>query len=231
MIGTPSELTSPDGTLAGHQVQTLWGGTTWASSGAQTPLRFPGQYEDPETGLHYNYQRYYDPVSGSYMTPDPLGLTPAPNSHAYVPNPLVLIDPLGLMGCGSAAEDRARTQAPSAIRLSQSSVNGVTKINESMQASGWVGEPIDVVRMPDGGLTTIDNTRVVAASQAGIDVRVTIHTFDETLPEEFVGRFTTPKGGLPSTWGEAILNRIGGQNSIYRNTYPYGSPFTGWAGD
>ena len=84
--------------------------------------------------------------------------------------------------------------------------------------------------MPDGGLTTIDNARVIAANQAGIDVQAAIHGFDETLPEELIGRFTTPKGGAPSTWGDAIMNRIGAQNSIHRNTYPYGSPFTGWAG-
>jgi len=107
LVGTPTELASPDGTLAGRQIQTLWGGTTWASGGAQTPLRFPGQYEDPETGLHYNNQRYYDPASASYMTPDPLGLSPAPNPHTYVPNPHVLIDPLGLRGGGSAAEATA----------------------------------------------------------------------------------------------------------------------------
>jgi hypothetical protein len=71
---------------------------------------------------------------------------------------------------------------------------------------------------------------VIAASQAGINVQATIHEFDKALPEEFVGRFTTPKGGVPSTWGDAIMNRIGAQNSIYRNTYPFGSPFTGWAG-
>nr|WP_286011447.1 RHS repeat-associated core domain-containing protein [Methylovulum psychrotolerans] len=37
-------------------------------------LRFPGQYYDKETGLHYNGQRYYDPQSGRYLTPDPIGL-------------------------------------------------------------------------------------------------------------------------------------------------------------
>ena len=102
--GTPTELASQDGTLAGYQQHTLWGGTRWHPDGAQTPLRFPGQYDDPETGLHYNNHRYYDPVSGTYLTPDPLGLTPSPNPHAYVPNPHVLIDPLGLAPYPSAAD-------------------------------------------------------------------------------------------------------------------------------
>ena len=85
--------------MAGYQQHTLWGGTLWHPAGPSTSLRFPGQYFDPETGLHYNQQRYYDPVTGSYLTPDPFGLAPAPNPHAYVPNPLQQIDPLGLTPC------------------------------------------------------------------------------------------------------------------------------------
>ena len=96
LVGTPAELVAPDGTLAGCQQHTLWGTTVWRPGGAETPLRFPGQYADPETGLHYNQHRYYDPVIASYLTPDPLGLAAAPNPHAYVPNPQVLADPLGL---------------------------------------------------------------------------------------------------------------------------------------
>ena len=98
-VGTPAELVAADGTVAGYQQHTLWGGTLWHPAGPATPLRFPGQYYDAETGLHYNQQRYYDPVTGSYLTPDPLGLAPAPNPHAYVPNPLLQSDPLGLMSC------------------------------------------------------------------------------------------------------------------------------------
>jgi RHS repeat-associated protein len=95
LVGSPTELAGPDGTLAGHQQHTLWGHTAWRGA-ASTPLRFPGQYADPETGLHYNQHRYYDPEVGAYLTPDPLGLAAAPNPHAYVMNPQVLSDPLGL---------------------------------------------------------------------------------------------------------------------------------------
>jgi RHS repeat-associated protein len=99
LAGTPSEMVAADGTLAGNRQHTLWGGTAWNPEGASTPMRFPGQYADDETGFHYNNQRYYDPLSGSYLSPDPLGLVPAPNPHAYVANPHVGIDPLGLVSC------------------------------------------------------------------------------------------------------------------------------------
>uniref|UniRef100_UPI00137EDBC3 RHS repeat-associated core domain-containing protein n=1 Tax=unclassified Streptomyces TaxID=2593676 RepID=UPI00137EDBC3 len=57
---------------------------------------FPGQYYDPESGLHYNVFRHYDPETGRYASPDPLGLAPAPNPVTYVDNPHQWTDPLGL---------------------------------------------------------------------------------------------------------------------------------------
>jgi RHS repeat-associated protein len=68
------------------------------STGFTLNLRLPGQYEDAETGLHYNRQRYYDPNQGRYLTPDPLGTPDGPNGYAYVAyNPLRYVDPDGLV--------------------------------------------------------------------------------------------------------------------------------------
>nr|WP_241266995.1 RHS repeat-associated core domain-containing protein [Streptomyces scabichelini] len=100
MVGTPTELIDEQGTVAWRARRTAWGLTAWPKqSQAYTPLRFPGQYHDPETGLHYNYQRYYDPETARYTSLDPLGLAPAPNPYGYVNNPLRQIDPFGLMSC------------------------------------------------------------------------------------------------------------------------------------
>ncbi|MCA6095043.1 DUF6531 domain-containing protein [Streptomyces sp. SCA3-4] len=97
LVGTPSELVDESGTVAWRTRATLWGTTTWPrDSATYTPLRFPGQYFDPETGLHYNFHRHYDPETGRYASVDPLGLAPAPNPAAYVHNPHHVADPFGL---------------------------------------------------------------------------------------------------------------------------------------
>ena len=60
-------------------------------------LRFPGQYYDKETGLHYNYFRDYEPRTGRYVQADPIGVEGGLNPYGYVlGNPLSYIDPLGL---------------------------------------------------------------------------------------------------------------------------------------
>ncbi|MFE5911367.1 putative T7SS-secreted protein [Streptomyces wedmorensis] len=105
LIGTPTELVDESGVLAWRTRSTLWGTTTWnRDATAYTPLRFPGQYFDPETGLHYNHFRYYDPESARYLSQDPLGLTPAPNPATYIPNPHTWSDPLGLGPCPPKGE-------------------------------------------------------------------------------------------------------------------------------
>ncbi|MGW7076831.1 DUF6531 domain-containing protein [Streptomyces sp. NPDC054871] len=97
LVGAPTELLDEHGEIAWRARATLWGTTAWsAGSATYTPLRFPGQYFDPETGLHYNHFRTYDPETARYLSPDPLGLAPAPNPVSYVSNPLTWADPLGL---------------------------------------------------------------------------------------------------------------------------------------
>ncbi|MGH3912592.1 MAG: RHS repeat-associated core domain-containing protein [Pseudonocardiaceae bacterium] len=97
LIGTPTELLDPSGTLIWQAHTSLWGNPLVpTTTSADTPLRFPGQYYDAETGLNYNYLRYYDPSAARYHTTDPLGLLGGTNPHSYVYNPINWLDPLGL---------------------------------------------------------------------------------------------------------------------------------------
>nr|BFE70133.1 hypothetical protein GCM10020092_034340 [Actinoplanes digitatis] len=88
LVGNPTHLTAVDGRVAWESRQTIWGTpTTVTSDGADCPLRLPGQYHDPETGHHYNNQRYYDPDTARYLSPDPLGLRLSTQPRRLRPQP------------------------------------------------------------------------------------------------------------------------------------------------
>ncbi|WP_367131885.1 RHS repeat-associated core domain-containing protein [Saccharothrix sp. HUAS TT1] len=73
VVGSPTELVDARGEVGWRRTSTLWGRTLAQAGGAACPLRFPGQYHDPETGWHYNHFRYYDPETRRYASPDPAG--------------------------------------------------------------------------------------------------------------------------------------------------------------
>lgn len=61
------------------------------------PFRYPGQYEDVETGLYYNRFRYYDPTVGMFISQDPIRLKGGKlNLYNYVKDPHCLVDLFGL---------------------------------------------------------------------------------------------------------------------------------------
>jgi RHS repeat-associated protein len=65
-------------------------------------VRFPGQYYDAESGLHYNRYRYYDPSIGRYISADPIGQFSGANLFRYAgSNPLRFSDFLGLLFGGA----------------------------------------------------------------------------------------------------------------------------------
>gem|GEM_PF-4124809 len=93
------ELVTEDGTRVWRGQQQLWGREESRNKedAPSCRLRFPGQYEDAESGLYYNRFRYYDCGTGQYICADPIGLNGGINPYSYVPNPLLYIDPLGLL--------------------------------------------------------------------------------------------------------------------------------------
>lgn len=118
------------------------------------PLALPGQYEDPETGLHYNDHRYYDPDAGRYLSPDPLGLRAGPNLYAYAANdPLTRVDPTGLLlfafdGTGNSDRPPGRDDWSNVYKLSRSYADGRVWYMAGVgrdDASGIRGGSVDAV--------------------------------------------------------------------------------------
>lgn len=96
-LGTPKTLTDESGSAVWQADYTPFGTARIVVCAIENNLRFPGQYYDAETGLHHNWHRYYDPDTGRYLTPDPIGLAGGINPYVYADNnPVNYMDPKGL---------------------------------------------------------------------------------------------------------------------------------------
>lgn len=102
-LGTPQRLIDQAGAVVWEGRAQAFGETRVLGNPLVTnALRFPGQYEDGETGMHQNYFRDYDPGTGRYIQSDPIGLLGAINYYSYAEgNPEKNSDPVGLETCGS----------------------------------------------------------------------------------------------------------------------------------
>ncbi len=98
-LGTPLAMFDEAGAKTWFADTDIYGGLiNVAGNRSDCPFRFPGQYEDEETGLYYNRFRYYDAEMGGYISQDPIGLDgDNPTQYAYVHDLLQAIDPLGLL--------------------------------------------------------------------------------------------------------------------------------------
>ena len=95
-LGAPQALTDETGTVVWAADYDPFGNVSLPVSAVTNNIRFPGQYYDAETGLHYNYFRDYDPTTGRYIQSDPLGLSGGISTYLYASsNPLYYMDPFG----------------------------------------------------------------------------------------------------------------------------------------
>jgi RHS repeat-associated protein len=119
-LGTPQRMTDSNGKLVWDADYLPYGMTDVRLNSVENNLRFAGQYYDQETGLHYNYNRYYDPKLGRYLRADPIGQLGGVNLYVYaLDNPVNISDPLGL-----------NPNSPRCIRLRRKIRNIQNKIDE-----------------------------------------------------------------------------------------------------
>ena len=99
-IGIPREMTDKDGNLLWFGNYTGWGRLkeeTKVTDSAYQPFRLQNQYCDRETGLHYNFFRYYEPDAGRFVNQDPIKLKGGNNLYQFAFNTQIWIDPKGLV--------------------------------------------------------------------------------------------------------------------------------------
>lgn len=167
------------GTNAGGSRVWTWDsgafGKQAATGTATVNLRFPGQYFDAETGLHYNWNRYYNPATGRYVSSDPIGLAGGLNTFGYVEqSPANFTDAIGLGICVYQIETGSMV-----CRSTASTEDFLTRGFSGTFASGNNSEPgcknnpdctwrSDVGPIPQGlwkwdsnGTTSLPNGRVL----------------------------------------------------------------------
>ncbi|MFO1368126.1 MAG: RHS repeat-associated core domain-containing protein [Marinagarivorans sp.] len=96
-LGRPTNITDTAKTSVWSATYSPFERTAASGTFGAFNIGLPGQYFDSETGLWYNWNRYYDASIGRYIQSDPIGLEGGVNTYSYVSNnPLSYIDSLGL---------------------------------------------------------------------------------------------------------------------------------------
>lgn len=215
-LGTPREMLDPSGNIVWAACHSAWGKVERKQNPEpqhDCPIRFQGQWFDEESGLHYNRFRYYDPATGRFVSPDPIGILSGRNLYCYSVNPVGAIDPLGLTTqCTdpkSTPEEEPKTNVlPSSGSTFIVSPDGVVIV----APSGAVG-PTPVVN--DAGKTT-GFAFTGGSGGPGLDPRVTdVRIMDPTPPKGASPGYpsgyatyqnATGQGVNPST-GQTIPNK------------------------
>jgi len=237
-LNTPRQLTSADGTLLWqwpfsafgdeppHVADKHFAMVPAAEGDFEFNLRYPGQYFDKESGLHYNGFRTYDPKTGRYTQPDPIGLAGGWNRFNYVGgNPLAAIDPYGLWSFTFGGYAGPGFQ----ITAGNDNGNGFLTVRVGMGAGGGLslnpnggmpgGQPKDPMQ---GGVVLACSAKAsfnAGPIQASLEGGGARNYNDEnstpTTSASGSGRFSNGWLGGSAFWGVNANANVGAQITIY----------------
>jgi RHS repeat-associated protein len=140
-LGAPRMMADEAGALAWKVQLDVYGVAREDVAATACPWRWPGQYEDEETGLYYNRFRYYDPEVSGYVSQDPIGLLGGLKHYGYVDDPLSWVDPFGLTKSGCSPDPGLESFV---ARLKAARIK-VTNTNIGIAVEGRIVGEIDVV--------------------------------------------------------------------------------------
>jgi RHS repeat-associated protein len=221
-LGTPQVLTDDAQAIAWKAVYTPFGEAVTSIETVENPFRFPGQYYDSETGLHYNYFRYYNPQIGRYVTPDPIGLRGGINIFRYAANnPIRYIDPSGLQSLVTDITQRTTTFDPRPLDPEGQPITIETRVDITRDALPGAGDPFT-----SPNVTVIDTIRDPSFGPPGACIYIEdprgrhIHGGGAGLPDPYAPR----QGWVPTrgcTRGQnEDVQRLGDAIQDFQRRYP-----------
>ena len=215
-LGTPQKIMDQSGAVVWSGDYQPFGKVNASVADLGNNFRFPGQYFDQETGLHNNWHRFYDPRTGRYLTPDPIGLAGGINLYSYARNnPTSWVDPYGLWGINASGSVMA--------------IDFTKTIYDSNQ--GWFPDNGNVLGVSTtavgfGGQFTFD-TPIASTTSPANDLNISLGILSKYLGATYnteLSRASVNLGlgiGLPVTFSSTMVNFIEGLSQYCPvKTYP-----------
>jgi RHS repeat-associated protein len=171
-LGTPLAMFDEVGAIAWKAQLDVVGLAETDVARTPCPWRWPGQYEDVETGLYYNRFRYYDPTDGKYISQDPIRIDGGMNLYGHLTDPNTHFDPFGLapwtfnpavdldwQGGGHTFQDAiAEAFRRTGVPRDQFTV--------TQWATSIYGKSVPVEwQAPGGAIVNVDNPRIVPTGE------------------------------------------------------------------
>jgi RHS repeat-associated protein len=207
-LGSPMELINEQGTVVWAARSDSWGHVGRIDVElARCPVRFQGQWYDEESGLHYNRFRYYDPLNGRYISPDPVRLAGGLNLYTYAYNAINLLDPFALNGgCppkkGAKRGPKTDPNAPHNKKIREVA----SKITDGRVVAGGGVAPERLIPTPGG-------------AKAGRRPDILVERPDGSLYAINVGRTTA--SGAPVPREVKAMNDLSNKGGIPTTFVPY----------
>ena len=187
-IGIPREMTDGEGNIVWSGNYSGWGKLTQEERlepEVHQPFRLQNQHYDEETGLHYNFFRYYDPEIGRFTQQDPIGLEGGNNFYQFSTNIQNMMDPWGLnavsMAKGALSMIAIDTMTPDptdvawpkwlAYRVLGAAATGVVALSGSDTCTGKCQEEKKRKKCLDA---TVNNIKMVTAKTSYLTLQKSV---------------------------------------------------------
>ncbi|MBI9092930.1 MAG: RHS domain-containing protein [Desulfobacterium sp.] len=179
--GCPTRMLDSAGQVVWTAQYGAWGAVTRLPfNRVDNPIRLQGQYEDGETGLHYNRYRYYEALAGQFISPDPIGIKAGPGIYLYGRNVFRWSDPLGLT-CAVTAAREAASGIPAKFKKKFECKDFANELEGRLRARGISGTRLEM-KTRTGYILSNSHGNITETGEH-IAIRVEDTVFDNLRPD------------------------------------------------